>query len=111
MNCPACGKETPDNNAFCLHCGVKISNPSAAPVQSVSSEGRIQTKKRTPLYYGASGCALGFIIMVCFVAAITLIGPSYPFSGKTYSTIFNFGSWVLPIGLGLMGYFYGKRKQ
>ncbi|MFH1524398.1 MAG: hypothetical protein ABIF04_05485 [Chloroflexota bacterium] len=66
-----------------------------------------QTKKRTPVYYGASGCALGFIIMVIFVAVATLVG----ISGQTYGTILNVGSWVLPIGLGVWGYVYGKSKQ
>jgi len=111
MICPSCGKETPDNSAFCLHCGVKISSPNVAPAQAASKEGRIQTNKRSPIYYGASGFALGFIIMVCFVTAITLTGPSYPISGQTFSTIQNVGSWVLPIGLGVLGYYYGKRKQ
>ena len=72
---------------------------------------RTQTKKRTPVYYGASGCALGFIIIVCFVAAVTLAGPLLPISGQTYATILNVGSWVLPIGLGVLGYSYGKSKQ
>jgi len=70
-----------------------------------------QTKKRTPVYYGASGCALGFIIMVIFVAAAMLAGPLLPISGQTFGTILNVGSWVLPIGLGVLGYFYGKSKQ
>ena len=72
---------------------------------------RTQTKKRSPIYYGASGCILGIIIMVCFVAAIMLTGPILPVSGQTYATIINVGSWVLPIGLGVLGYFYGKSKQ
>jgi hypothetical protein len=68
---------------------------------------RTQTKKRTPVYYGASGCALGFIILVIIVAVAILAG----ISGQTYGTILNVGSWVLPIGLGVLGYFYGKSKQ
>lgn len=28
MYCPTCGKQTPDNSAFCLHCGSKIDNAS-----------------------------------------------------------------------------------
>jgi hypothetical protein len=68
---------------------------------------RTQTKKRTPVYYGASGCALGFIVMVIFVTVAMVAG----ISGQTYGTIVNIGSWVLPIGLGVLGYFYGKSKQ
>lgn len=71
----------------------------------------MQTKKRSPIYYGGSGCALGFIIMVCFVAAAQLAGPLLPISGQTYATVLNVGSWVLPIGLGVLGYFYGRSKQ
>ena len=26
MNCPSCGKETPDNSSFCFHCGKPIEN-------------------------------------------------------------------------------------
>lgn len=70
-----------------------------------------QTKKRTPVYYGVSGCVLGFIVMVIFVAAAMLAGPQLPISGQTFGTIVNVGSWVLPIGLGVLGYFYGKSKQ
>jgi hypothetical protein len=71
----------------------------------------MQTKKRSPIYYGGAGCILGFIIMVCFVAAVTLAGPSFPISGQTFGVILNVGSWVVPIGLGVWGYFYGKSKQ
>jgi len=71
----------------------------------------MQTRKRSPLYYGDSGCALGFIIMVCFVTAVTLAGPLSPVSGQTFATILNVGSWIVPIGLGALGYLYGQRKQ
>jgi hypothetical protein len=77
----------------------------------IDKKAKPQTKKRSPIYYGASGCALGFIIMVLFVVAISLGGPFLPISGEAYGTIMNVGSWVLPIGLGLVGYFYGKSKQ
>jgi hypothetical protein len=70
-----------------------------------------QTKKRSPIYYGASGCVLGFFIMVCFVAAVALAGPLLPIPGQIYATILNVGAWVLPIGLGVLGYIYGQRKQ
>jgi hypothetical protein len=66
-----------------------------------------QTKKRTPVYYGISGCVLGFIIMVLFVTVVTLAG----IYGQALGAIVNVGSWVLPIGLGVLGYFYGKSKQ
>lgn len=68
---------------------------------------RAQTRKRSPVYYGASGCAVGFIVMVIFVAVAMVVG----ISGQMYGTIVNIGSWVLPIGLGVLGYFYGKSKQ
>jgi len=32
MYCPSCGKQTPDNSAFCLHCGTWISSPSVRSV-------------------------------------------------------------------------------
>lgn len=80
---------------------MKADNTKTAKIE------RTQTKKRTPVYYGASGCALGLIIMVIFVAVATLAG----ISGQTFGTILNVGSWVLPIGLGVLGYFYGKSKQ
>lgn len=70
-----------------------------------------QTKKRTPIYYGGWGCALGLIIMVCFVATISITGPLLFIDGQIYGDIVNVGSWVLPIGLGVLGYFYGKSKQ
>jgi hypothetical protein len=66
-----------------------------------------QTKNRIPIYYGASGCAMGFSIMVIFVVVVLLTGVSV----QSFGTILNVGSWVLPIGLGLLGYFYGKSKQ
>jgi len=31
MYCPSCGKETPENSSFCLHCGKPIIAPAAAP--------------------------------------------------------------------------------
>jgi len=69
-------------------------------------------KNRLPVYYGASGCALGFIIMVCFVASVALLGPQLiPMSGNTYQTVLNIGSWVLPLGLGVSGYLWAKNKQ
>jgi len=71
----------------------------------------MQTPKRPPIYYGGAGCALGFIIMVCFVTTVTLVGPSFPISGQTFGTIVNVGAWVLPIGLAVLGYFYGKNKH
>ncbi len=70
-----------------------------------------QAKKRSPFYYGGGGCLLGFLIMVCFVTVSTLLGSHLPISRQLFATILNVGSWVLPIGLGLLGYFYGKRKQ
>jgi hypothetical protein len=30
MYCPSCGKETPENSRFCLHCGQSITAPSTA---------------------------------------------------------------------------------
>lgn len=68
---------------------------------------RSQATKRTPAFYGVSGCALGFLIMVVFATIAIFAG----ISGRTYATIMNVGSWVLPIGLGVLGYFYGKSKQ
>jgi hypothetical protein len=68
-------------------------------------------KKRSPIYYGASGCILGFLIMVCFVTIVTLAAPQLPILGQSFATIYNIGSWVLPIGLGVLGYFYGRSKQ
>lgn len=38
MYCPTCGKETPENSAFCLHCGAKILSPKVAPAQSAILE-------------------------------------------------------------------------
>ncbi|MFL7891320.1 MAG: hypothetical protein ACK2UM_17885 [Anaerolineales bacterium] len=76
-----------------------------------SKEERTQTKKITPIYYGASGCVLGIIIMVIFVSATLLAGSRFHISGQTFGTILNVGSWVLPIGLGVLGFFYGKSKQ
>jgi len=70
-----------------------------------------QKKKRSPLYYGASGCALGFLIMVGIVMVISLLGSKITISGKAFSTFLTVGSWVVPIGLGVLGYFYGKSKQ
>lgn len=64
-------------------------------------------KKRTPIFYGVSGCALGFLIMVVFVAVALLT----EISGRAFGTILNVGAWVLPIGLGVLGYLYGKSKQ
>jgi hypothetical protein len=74
-------------------------------------EEKEQKKKRSPLYYGGGGCLLGFLIMVCYVTVLSLVKPGLPFSGKLYSTILTVGSWVVPIGFGVLGYFYGKRKQ
>ncbi len=31
MYCPSCGKETPENSTFCLHCGNRIAAPGIAP--------------------------------------------------------------------------------
>lgn len=76
-----------------------------------ASTPHIQTRPRTPVYYGLSGCALGFIIMVILVAAAMLAGPALPISGQTFGTLLNVGAWVLPIGLGLVGYLLGKSKQ
>lgn len=66
-----------------------------------------QIKKRTPVFYGISGCALGFMIMVVFVTVALLT----EISGQAFGTILKIGSWVLPIGLGVLGYLYGKSKQ
>ncbi|MHC1782471.1 MAG: hypothetical protein AB9891_06875 [Anaerolineaceae bacterium] len=70
-----------------------------------------KTKKRSPILYGGAGCALGFMIMVMIVVVITLVGPTLPISGENFGTLLNVGSWVLPLGLGVVGYFYGKSKQ
>lgn len=85
----------------------KETNKMKADNTKTAKQERTQPKKRTPIYYGASGCALGFIIMVIFATVAILAG----ISGQTYGTIVNVGSWVLPIGLGVLGYFYGKSKQ
>ena len=77
----------------------------------IAKKEHTQTKKRSPVYYGVSGCVLGFIIMVCFFATALLADPLLPISGQTYETIQNVGLWVLPIGLGVLGYLYGKSKQ
>jgi ribosomal protein L40E len=29
MQCPSCGKQTPDNSAFCLHCSTRLAMPAA----------------------------------------------------------------------------------
>ena len=103
--------ESIENSETSTHLKQKPS-PSSAPIKMFDGNQELtKTKKRTPVYYGASGCALGFIIMVIFVAATSLAGPKLPISGATFGTIVNVGSWVLPIGLGVLGYFYGKRKQ
>lgn len=70
-----------------------------------------QKKKRSPIYYGASGCAIGFFIMVGIVMVISLLGSKLTISGQAFSTFLTIGSWVVPIGLGVLGYFYGKSKQ
>jgi hypothetical protein len=49
--------------------------------------------------------------MVCFVTVSILMGAYLPMSKQVYGTILTVGSWVLPIGLGVLGYFYGKKKQ
>jgi len=38
MYCPSCGKQTPDNSTFCLHCGTQISSPGVAPALRVVTE-------------------------------------------------------------------------
>ena len=32
MYCPSCGKQTPDNSAFCLNCGARIATPATRAV-------------------------------------------------------------------------------
>jgi len=36
MYCPTCGKQTPDNSTFCLHCGSKITASSDKEAQVVT---------------------------------------------------------------------------
>jgi hypothetical protein len=31
MYCPSCGKQTPENSTFCLHCGTRIASPRVVP--------------------------------------------------------------------------------
>lgn len=38
IHCPSCGNKTPENSAFCLHCGAKISSPNVALAQSAVLE-------------------------------------------------------------------------
>ncbi len=86
-------------------------NQNIAGHPETASTPPTQTRPRTPAFYGASGCALGFIIMVILVAAAMLAGPDLPISGQTFGTLLYVGAWVLPIGLGLVGYLFGKSKQ
>jgi hypothetical protein len=38
MYCPTCEKQIPENSAFCLHCGTRVTAPSGSTRQQVSSE-------------------------------------------------------------------------
>jgi hypothetical protein len=72
----------------------------------------MKTNSRSPLLYGASGCLAGFLFMVCSIAMITLLGPAVlPLSGNALANFIDYGSWMIPVGLGLVGFIWGKRRQ
>lgn len=65
-----------------------------------------------PIYFAAAGCLLGVVIMVGLVTMMTLAGSSFlPLSGNTLQTVINVGAWVLPLGLGVLGYAWAKNRQ
>ena len=45
MFCPKCGKETPDNQAFCASCGAPLTQAAApgAPAAGISPKSRLAT--------------------------------------------------------------------
>jgi hypothetical protein len=40
MYCPSCGKETPENSKFCLHCGQSITSHTATVAQPIQWESK-----------------------------------------------------------------------
>ena len=53
MNCPSCGRQTPDNSRFCVHCGAELAGDLAsAPTQAADE---VATRLASPSPAGDSG--------------------------------------------------------
>lgn len=76
----------------------------------------MMSKRRSPYLYGAGGCVLGVVFMVCAVAALTVLGPDVilaasPSAGQSVGSFINIGSWLVPLILGLLAYSWAKGRE
>lgn len=73
----------------------------------------MKSKSRSPYVYGAGGCLLGVIFMVCSVTTLLFLDPAVipPSLGKGAASLINIGSWLVPILFGVLGYMWGKGRK
>lgn len=72
----------------------------------------MKSKTRSPYIYGAGGCLLGVIIMICSVTTMMLIPTVLPPSVLEFvARFFNICSWLVPIAFGVLGYLWGRSRK
>ena len=85
MFCPQCGKQNPDNAAFCAGCGKQLPSPKVTTATTTPTATRTQSskKKRLPLIVGVAA-----VVVVIFVLS------RFIFAGGAPTTVDNLASKV-----------------
>ncbi|MFN2455905.1 MAG: zinc-ribbon domain-containing protein [Pyrinomonadaceae bacterium] len=88
MFCPSCGKQTPDESAFCLHCGNRIVAPVPPPQPVAPAPQPIIVKQ--PPKKSNSGLIVLLILIIGGVGLVGLISAvrvthDVAYSGSTYN--------------------------
>ena len=72
----------------------------------------MKSKSRSPYIYGAGGCLLGFMFMVCSMTLLLLGRAVLPPSLLEFvARYFNICSWLVPIAFGVLGYLWGRARK
>lgn len=100
MYCYKCGKQIPDNSAFCSECGADLKNPSSERKLSESEQNAIQNAGQIGVLI--ADMILSLIALCWALNTYSNDTSHYPFSGYTYQSPLT-GHEIMVIALGLIG--------